>query len=186
MPFATHTLLGLLAVLGGSNVANAVCTGLSLGIGTPVASTATGLTQCTYTLLHWRRHGLADTKILDKIYDTSCNTLQTLSISTTIGVCDTRYFLCNFGTTTIRAYDDPTSGISYLCSADATSESCSSDTLTYCVSPYCPCVHNYLREQRFTDYVYCIVLCWYCCGFLVTPRVEERLRSWKDAGVLYF
>lgn len=82
------------------------------------------------------------TRATDKIYDSSCKNLQTLQINTANGVCDSRYFLCSFGTKNIGEYDDPTTGWSYTCTADTTSENCAGDALTYCVSSrYPPRLH---------------------------------------------
>lgn len=44
--------------------------------------------------------------------------------------------MCAFGTKTIQEYDDPTTGRSYICTADTTTESCGTDAVTFCVSPY--------------------------------------------------
>lgn len=143
MTFSSNAFVGLLALASCVTTASAVCpSNTTIAIGTPAANTATGLTQCTtkppppptlsLTTTHPRI--MADKEAPDKIYDNSCNTVQTLQIDTTIGVCDNRYFYCAFGTKNIEEYDDPTTGLSYLCSADATSESCSGDTVTYCVS----------------------------------------------------
>lgn len=138
MNYSAYFFAGLLAVLGGSNVANAVCSGSVVAVGTPAANAATGLTQCTHafvpTAVHPPRSLARTDKVADNVYDSTCKTVQTLQISTVPGICDSRYFLCFPGTTTIREYDDPTSGVSYLCTPDATSESCGSDKVSYCVS----------------------------------------------------
>lgn len=42
--------------------------------------------------------------------------------------------MCQFATTDIEEYDDPVTGWSYTCTADATSETCGGDTITRCVS----------------------------------------------------
>ncbi|KAK2602065.1 hypothetical protein N8I77_008632 [Diaporthe amygdali] len=104
--------LAFIAMLGGFDIASAICTGANLGIGTPVAL-GTGNTQYN-------------------VYDGSCKTVQSLQISTSIGPCISEYFLCAVGTKTIELYDDPTTGISYVCSADTTSESCGSDVISLC------------------------------------------------------
>ncbi|KAF3766360.1 hypothetical protein M406DRAFT_68707 [Cryphonectria parasitica EP155] len=101
------SLSGLLAVLGGSGLVNAVCTGNVVAI--------------------------------DNIYDASCNTLHTLSVLDTPGICDSQYFLCAVGTKSIEEYDDPTTGVSYTCAADTTAETCGSDTISYC------CTYGYIE-----------------------------------------
>ncbi|KAI3399350.1 hypothetical protein diail_7305, partial [Diaporthe ilicicola] len=101
-----------IAMLGGFDIANAVCTGSNLGIGT-AKDLGTGNTQYN-------------------VYDNSCNTKQSLQVNTANGACISQYFLCAVGTKSIELYDDPTSGLSYVCSADTTSESCGSDVITYC------------------------------------------------------
>lgn len=70
----------------------------------------------------------------DTIYDTSCTVKNTNVFATVAGVCDNAEFLCTPATKNIAEYDDPTSGLAYTCTADATVESCSSDKITYCVS----------------------------------------------------
>ncbi|KAI7781564.1 hypothetical protein LA080_014597 [Diaporthe eres] len=106
--------LASFAMLGGFDIAHAVCTGSNLAIGTPV-DLGTGNTQYN-------------------VYDTTCKTVQNLQISTSIGPCISEYFLCAVGTKTIEGYDDPTTGISYNCQADTTSESCGSDVVSLCCS----------------------------------------------------
>ncbi|KAL1858232.1 hypothetical protein Daus18300_009978 [Diaporthe australafricana] len=101
-----------IAMLGGFDIASAICTGSNLGIGTP-AVLGTGLTQYN-------------------VYDGSCKTTQSLQINTAAGVCISQYFLCAVGTKNIEVYDDPTTGISYVCQADTTSESCGSDVVSLC------------------------------------------------------
>lgn len=68
------------------------------------------------------------------MYDGSCKTVQNLQVNTAIGACISEYFLCAVGTKTIEGYDDPTTGISYVCKADTSSESCGSDAVSLCVS----------------------------------------------------
>ncbi|CAN8101115.1 unnamed protein product [Discula destructiva] len=111
---SSSLLPSLLAIFGGSALASAVCAGGQFAIGTGKANAASGLT--TYNIF------TAD----------SCAVSQTVSI-TTSSPCDSRYFYCQFGTTIFEEYDDPTTGISYLCSAGATAgESCAGDAVTYC------------------------------------------------------
>jgi hypothetical protein len=76
---------------------------------------------------------LAD-RTTDGIYDTSCNHIQSLQIATNPGPCVSRYFLCNRNTTIIGGYDDPTTGLAYICTADTTAEACGDDTVSLCVS----------------------------------------------------
>ncbi|KAH8771870.1 hypothetical protein F5883DRAFT_550704 [Diaporthe sp. PMI_573] len=104
--------LASIAMLGGFDIAHAVCTGSNLAIGT-AKDLGTGSTQYN-------------------IYDGSCKTLQSLQVNTAIGACDSQYFLCALGTKNIEVYDDPTSGISYVCSADTGSETCGSDAVSLC------------------------------------------------------
>ncbi|KAJ4394130.1 hypothetical protein N0V93_003347 [Gnomoniopsis smithogilvyi] len=111
MQFSTTLLPSLLAVLGGSNLASAVCTGNQFAIGTPSANAASGIS--TYT-----------------IYNAgTCAVSQTAPVT---NVCISQYFLCALGTTNIEEYDDPVTGLSYTCSADTTAEKCGSDTITFC------------------------------------------------------
>ncbi|ROW06886.1 hypothetical protein VMCG_04034 [Cytospora schulzeri] len=111
MKFSANALTTL-AVLSGSKVAHAVCTGYNLAVGT-ADNLTTGYTQY-------------------EIYDTSCNVVQDLQIATSTGACDSRYFQCTSGTKTIGGYDDPTTGQSYICTADTTSEACGTDTVSFC------------------------------------------------------
>ncbi|ROW00596.1 hypothetical protein VSDG_03368 [Cytospora chrysosperma] len=100
-----------LAFLSGSKMAHAICTGYSLAVGT------------------------ADVLTTDGIYDTSCNQIQSLQIATDPGPCVSRYFLCNRNTTIVGGYDDPTTGLAYICTADTTAEACGDDTVSLCCYP---------------------------------------------------
>ncbi|POS68494.1 hypothetical protein DHEL01_v213112 [Diaporthe helianthi] len=106
--------LASVALLGGFDIAQAVCTGSALAIGT-AKDLGTGSTQYN-------------------IYDGSCKTLQSLQVNNANGVCDSQYFLCALATKNIEAYDDPTSGVSYVCTADTSSETCAGDAVSLCVS----------------------------------------------------
>lgn len=148
MQFSSTTLVtSLLAVLGSSSLASAVCTGDQFAIGTPSANAATGLTTCMYrtgTLIFMNSVWvvIGPFQIINKghhadtIYTAgTCAVSHTLAVSTTNPtVCDSQYFACAVGTTNIDEYDDPVTGTSYICAADTLAEKCGSDTITYCVS----------------------------------------------------
>lgn len=150
--------LASIAMLGGFDIAHAVCTGSNLAIGTP-AVLGTGNTQCKTPvpcanstlpecaplrmlvlfvafspLVGSSQQSPPLTLFSDNVYDGSCKTTQSLQINTAIGPCISEYFLCALGTKNIEGYDDPTTGISYNCQADTTSESCGSDVVSLCVS----------------------------------------------------
>lgn len=59
-------------------------------------------------------HACADDD-LDKIYDSGCALSQDLSLNSTIGHCDSQYFICRPLTTEIYGYDDPVTGLAYAC-----------------------------------------------------------------------
>lgn len=60
---------------------------------------------------------------------------DTYSQSSSISLCDSSRFYCQFGSTNIEQYDDPVTGWAYNCTADAVKETCSGDTIVRCVSP---------------------------------------------------
>lgn len=115
-------ILSLVAVLGlGRGVSAAVtpraavCAGKSVAIGSAANAATSGFTQYT-------------------IYDaTSCAVKTTNVFATATGVCANAQFLCVPITKTIAEWDDPITGWAYSCTAATSSESCSSDAITYCV-----------------------------------------------------
>lgn len=141
-----------LAVLALSSGAAAVCSGSSIAIGSIATATTSGYSQCQSllsTLTHLSTHhafflcsSLTVPATTDTIYNTGCTVKTTNVFLTAAGVCDNQDFLCTPGTKTIAEYDDPTSGWAYTCKADTTSETCSSDTITYCVSNSLPAITN--------------------------------------------
>lgn len=113
MQLSTSVLAAALA-LGLSSLTGAVCTGQAIAIGT-ASTVTTGYTT-------W------------KIYDTSCNVVNTYTQSSAVTVCDSQVFLCNFGTATIGQYDDPKTGWAYNATADPVVERCGTDIIIDCVS----------------------------------------------------
>ncbi|PSR93675.1 hypothetical protein BD289DRAFT_451718 [Coniella lustricola] len=113
MQFRAYIVSAALAVLGGSNVASAVCSGNQLAIAVGADDTTSATTSYT-------------------IFDTSCNSLATYSVADTPGLCDSQYFYCTTGTKQIGEYNDPTTGWSYTCTVDS-GEVCGSSTVSYCV-----------------------------------------------------
>ncbi|KAF3764176.1 hypothetical protein M406DRAFT_356454 [Cryphonectria parasitica EP155] len=121
------SFLAAAVMLGFTSMTDAVCSGNVYAIGTPQVL-STGNTQ-------WN------------IYDTSCNVYQSYQQSSAVSVCDSAAFYCTFGTTLIDQYDDPKSGWAYNCSADATSETCGTDTIIDCCFPFWGQIPNANPEE---------------------------------------
>lgn len=137
MQFSTRSLAGLIAIFQSASLVGAVCSNGAVAIGSP--STSGTSTRCMISppsLPPVFQYQDTDQvfQSSDTIYGGSCNTVQTLTVTTPPGICDSQYFMCSPGTTSISQFDDPKTGRAYACSADAVSETCGSDKVTFCVS----------------------------------------------------
>ncbi|KAJ0120730.1 hypothetical protein N8I77_004966 [Diaporthe amygdali] len=104
-----------LVALSLTGVANAACEGYALGVTEP--------------------HDLGGGMAQYKVYDSSCALSQDLTINSTIGHCDSQYFVCKPLTTEIYAYDDPVTGLAYNCVDNPeTSETCEEEEISLCCS----------------------------------------------------
>ncbi|KAL1868926.1 hypothetical protein Daus18300_005762 [Diaporthe australafricana] len=105
-------IVGLI-VLSLNGVANAACEDFALGVTVPQDMGG----------------GMANYKI----YDSSCELSQDLTINSTTGHCDSQYFVCRPLTTEIYAYDDPVTGLAYACVDNPeSSETCGSEVVNLC------------------------------------------------------